>query len=208
MGLADPKTNPPDAGRAPHDPSNGYEAVADAYISLRGSSTVGLATVREWARALPDGAEVLDLGCGNGVPISQLLIDLGLTVYGVDASPTMIDKFRIRFPRAQAECAPAEEASYFGKSFDGVIAWGLMFLLAPVAQTRVIRKVAQALNPDGRFLFTAPRQACEWPDNLTGLTSISLGADAYADIIEKSGLVLDGEADDEGGNHNYFIRKP
>jgi 2-polyprenyl-3-methyl-5-hydroxy-6-metoxy-1,4-benzoquinol methylase len=33
---------------------------------------------------------VLDLGCGTGIPNSKILIDEGMTVYGIDASPTMV----------------------------------------------------------------------------------------------------------------------
>jgi SAM-dependent methyltransferase len=43
--------------------------------------------------ALPAGATVLDLGRGTGVPISQVLIEHGFNVYGVDASASMIAAF-------------------------------------------------------------------------------------------------------------------
>jgi SAM-dependent methyltransferase len=83
-----------------------------------------------------------------------------------------------------------------------------VFLLAPDAQANLIHKVARALKPGGRFLFTAPRQASEWSDNLTGRKSVSLGSDAYRQILEAAGLVLVGEAEDEGENHYYFSHKP
>jgi hypothetical protein len=43
--------------------------------------------VREWARTLPSGAAVIDLGCGPGFPITEVLVSGGLNVYAVDASP-------------------------------------------------------------------------------------------------------------------------
>ncbi len=72
---------------ADSDKSNGYEAVALQFIARRGqsSSGIGVALVAEWARTLPAGATVLDLGCGSGLPISQTLMDRGLKVHGVDA---------------------------------------------------------------------------------------------------------------------------
>ena len=57
------------------DMSNGYEEVATRHIAVRLNSGVGVATVREWADALPPGASILDLGCGHGVPISQALME-------------------------------------------------------------------------------------------------------------------------------------
>lgn len=192
----------------PADRSNGYEAASGDFISRRTRSEVGVAAVREWAKALPPDAAVLDLGCGHGVPISQVLFDEGLTVYAVDASPSLIAAFRARFPHALAECSAVEESQFFGRTFDGIIAWGLMFLLAPDVQANLIHRVAEALKPGARFLFTAPRLACEWLDNLTGQTSVSLGSNAYRRIVEAAGLVVDDEADDEGQNHYYFVRKP
>jgi SAM-dependent methyltransferase len=192
----------------PPGPADGYEAVAQGFMASRSRSTIGRSTVAAWAGTLTPGAAVLDLGCGHGVPISQTLIDHGLSVYGVEASPTLCAAFRARFPHAYADCASVEGSRFFDRRFDAVIAWGLMFLLAREAQARVIPKVAAALNPGGKFLFTAPRQNCGWPDAMTGQTSISLGAAAYRRIIESAALVLDGETDDEGENHYYFVRKP
>ncbi len=192
----------------PDDPSNGYEAIADEFVSGRvRSRVIGVATVREWARDLPRGRTVLDVGCGTGIPISQTLIELGLRVHGVDASPSMIAAFRARFPDAPSECAPAETATMLDGCYDAVISWGLIFLLAPERQATVIRRMAHALTHGGRLLFTAPREPLTWSDNLTGLTSYSLGWDAYGDLLRDAGLTLTGSALDEGENHYYFARR-
>ena len=189
-------------------PSQGYEAVAREFIAVRTRSTIGVATVRQWAETLPRGGTVLDLGCGHGVPISEALADAGHAVCGVDSSPSLVAAFRARFPAAAVECARAEDSPFFGRSFDGVVAWGLVFLLAPEAQADLIHRVARALKPGGRFLFTAPSQVADWVDILTGQPSRSLGSDAYRQILHEAGLVLTGEAEDEGENHYYFADRP
>jgi SAM-dependent methyltransferase len=187
------------------DASNGYEAVAARFVAAREQTrpAVGEARIREWARALPRGAAVLDAGCGAGVPVTQALLDLGLTVYGVDASPTLVAIYRTRFPAAQAAHEPLETSLLFGRRFAGVVAWGVLFLLAADAQRSVLAKLATALEPGGRLLFTAPAVACSWQDALTGLPSRSLGAIAYAEALHRSGLALAAEYDDEGDNHYY-----
>lgn len=189
------------------DGSNGYESVADRFMSLRSGSTVGVDTVREWARSLPRGAVILDLGCGNGRPVSQIFFDEGFTVYGLDASASMIAAFRAQFPAAPAECSTVEDSDFFGRTFDGVVAWGLIFLLTPEAQSLLIRKVSRALNRGGKFLFTSPQRACEWSDALTGRKSVSLGLEAYHRILVTEGLTLVGERQDEGENHYYLALK-
>lgn len=188
---------------APDDRSNGYEAVAAELIAARDRSTIGVVTVREWARSLPAGASVLDLGCGHGVPISAALMNDGYDVRGIDASPSLIAEFRSRFPGAEAACEPVEESAFFGRTFDGIVAVGLMFLLSAAAQRELVRRVAMALKPGGRFLFTAPTQYATWIDILTGRPSLSLGAEEYERLLSDAGLFLVNEYVDEGENHYY-----
>lgn len=190
------------------DESQGYEGAAEAFMGIRSASRIGVATVREWMSDLPRGAAVLDLGCGGGGPISEVLIEVGNRVYGVDASPRMVAMFRARFPGVPVECETIERSTLFERRFDGVVAWGLMFLLPARTQELVIHKVARALREGGRFLFTAPSQVCEWEDVLTSARSVSLGSDAYRSLLEEAGLVLVDERQDEGENHYYLAVKP
>jgi SAM-dependent methyltransferase len=185
------------------DPSNGYEAVSTEFIAARKQSGVGVATVRAWGRSLPQGATILDLACGFGVPNSQALINDGFVIYGVDASPSLIAEFRRRFPDVNVACEAVEDSRLFDRTFDGVIAVGLLFLLSEDSQRDLIRRVGLALNSGGRFLFTSPAQCCTWTDILTGRESLSLGADAYKAIIADARLNLVGEHSDEGDNHYY-----
>src|SRR2546425_13095607 len=101
--------------------SNSYEEVASVFITGRGrnSSGVGASVVAGWSQTLPGGGTVLDLGCGTGVPISQVLIEHGLKGYGVDASPTIVAAFRARFPGVPVAWAAAEELGVFCPSFCG-----------------------------------------------------------------------------------------
>src|SRR5688572_19210712 len=136
------------------DGSNGYEAIASIYVAGRGTrplvgDAIGVATVRAWAQAFPAGATVLDLGCGPGEPSTRILQEAGLATYAVDASAAMVTAFRERFPGVPIEHNTVEASEFFDRTFDGVLAWGLLFLLEPVAQTLVIEKVAGALNPEG-----------------------------------------------------------
>ena len=189
------------------DRSDGYEAMASEFMARRARSSIGVATVRSWARSLPPAAAILDLGCGHGVPLSMALSDDGFSVHGIDASPALVDAFRRRVPRAQVACEAVEDSRFFGRTFDGILAVGLMFLLPGDAQRNLIRRVAMALNPGGRFLFTSPARRCTWADALTGRRSRSLGAEAYKAVLSGVGLTLLGEHRDEGDNHYYEALK-
>ncbi|MDA8019564.1 MAG: class I SAM-dependent methyltransferase [Thermoanaerobaculia bacterium] len=192
----------------PPDRSHGWEAVAPAFIRHSRRSTTGVARVRAWAEKLPPSASVLDLGCGPGGPRSEILHGRGFGLYAVDASPSLAKAYRARFPSARVACEPAEDSLFFGEMFDGVLAWGLMFLLPEDPQRVVIRRVADVLRPGGSLLFTAPERRCRWDDLSTGRPSISLGADGYRKILTDAGLSLHAEYDDEGENHYYEASKP
>lgn len=107
-----------------------------------------------------------------------------------------------------AVCEPAQDSSFFDRTFVGVISIGLIFLLGEGDQRKLLTSVANVLEPDGRFLFSAPREVCRWNDTLTGRTSMSLGADAYAAHLTSVGLRLDDCRSDEGGNNYYEAVKP
>jgi cyclopropane fatty-acyl-phospholipid synthase-like methyltransferase len=183
------------------DRSNGWEAVAARFVAER--SSIAAATLRSWCRALPAGASVLDLGCGCGVPISAALMAKGCLESAVDASPAMVAAFRQRFPQARVACEPAEESSFFNSTFHAIVAVGLLFLLPADGQRALICRVRAALQPGGRFLFTAPVQAVAWTDTMMGGPCLSLGDEAYRSALAAAGLHVVGEFVDEGENHYY-----
>ena len=187
------------------DKSNGYEDNAATFIRCRskGIDGIGAPSVRHWARSLPLKATVLDMGCGIGLPISKALVDEGLTVYGIDASPSMVQLFQQNFPNSPVACEAVEDSSFFNRQFDAIIAWGLVFLLPVETQEVAIQNMANALHAGGKLLFTAPAQQLTWEDAITELESISLGAERYKALLCASGLSLIEEFDDEGENHYY-----
>ena len=187
------------------DKSNGYESIAAIFINSRGQAVngIGSLTVRNWVKKLPLHSVVLDLGCGTGIPVSKILMEGEMTVYGVDASPSMVEAFKKNFPNAPVVCEAAEESLFFNRKFDVIVSWGLLFLLPKEAQETVIQKAANALQPGGRFLFTAPPLNIHWKDAMTEQDSISLGAEKYKELLTASGFSLIAEFEDEGENHYY-----
>lgn len=192
------------------DKSNGYERVTAKFLAGRrgpGSTRIGTEQVRKWARRLARGSIVLDLGCGSGIPITELLIGQGLIVHGVDASPSLVAAFRQRRPDTPVECEAAEEAQCLCQQFDGVLAWGLLFLLSPDSQRKLLGRVAAALKPDGLLLFTSPAEAVAWNDALTGQRSRPLGGGEDRSELLSVGLTVIDEYDDEGSNHYFDVVK-
>ena len=192
------------------DRSNGYEGVAREFLARRGSARstgVGVNAVKQWAQALPHGAAVIDLGCGPGFPITEVLVAEGLNVFAVDAAPSFVEAFRRNLPRTPVACEAVQDSPFFHRTFEGVLAWGLIFLLSPAEQRHLIQRIADILVPGGRLLFTSCAEPLVWNDAMTGLESRSLGAEEYRRQLSAVGLPVTGEYGDEGQNHYYEARK-
>ena len=189
------------------DRSNGYEAVSKEFLAGRGnrsrSTGIGVKEVRKWARTLLRGSSVIDLGCGAGFPITAVLVEEGLHVFGVDAAPSLVAAFQSNLPGTPITCQAVQESRLFDRTFDAVLAWGLMFLLRAEDQHRLIQRFAEILVPSGRLLFTSTAKPGVWSDGMTGLESLSLGAEQYRKLLGAVGISVAEEYEDEGENH-YF----
>ncbi|MCL2111778.1 MAG: methyltransferase domain-containing protein [Clostridiales bacterium] len=70
--------------------------------------------------ALPQGARVLDIGCGEGDTVALLASDYGFNATGVDVSTELIDKAKSRHPDLDFHQMEAELLDFDSKSFDGI----------------------------------------------------------------------------------------
>jgi len=190
------------------DRSNGYERVSAEFLARRGNGTnrsnaIGVKEVRKWAKALPRSGSVIDLGCGPGFPLTVILLEEGLQVFGVDAAPSLVAAFQRNLPGTPILCESVLESKLFDRTFDAVLCIGLMFLLKAEEQYRLIQRFSEILAPGGRLLFTATAEANVWNDAMTGLQSVSLGAQEYRKLLDAAGISIAEEYEDAGGSH-YF----
>jgi cyclopropane fatty-acyl-phospholipid synthase-like methyltransferase len=166
------------------DLSNGYESVSKEFLACRGNSrtrstAIGVKEVRKWAKTLPRDSSVIDLGCGPGFPIMVVLVEEGLQVFGVDAAPSFVSALQRNLPGAPIVCESVLESRLFDQTFDAVLSIGLMFLLKVEEQRHLFHRFADTLVPGGPLLFTSTAKPAVWNDAMTGLESISLGAEEY-----------------------------
>jgi len=104
--------------------ADGYDAIAERYYAW--SDARPSATRRRWlARALeliPEGSEVLDLGCGAGVPMTRALA-VGRRVTGVDISARQVELARAAVPEATFIHADMTVLDLAPASLDAVVAF-------------------------------------------------------------------------------------
>lgn len=147
---------------------------------------------------LKDGACVLDLGCGSGIPIAQHLIRHQARVTGVDASPTMISLCRERFPDQEWIVGDMREVS-LGRKFDGILGWDSYFFLDPDSQRRMFDVFAAHASPGCVLMFNTGPKHAEAIGNYRGepLYHASLDPQEYQSLLDCAGFeVLDHSVED------------
>ncbi|MCX6971074.1 MAG: class I SAM-dependent methyltransferase [Verrucomicrobia bacterium] len=188
-----------------------YDQLAGSgwYASHRNPQT-GIEDVCRFVASLPNGATVLDLGCGDGIPISRFLFERGFSLYGIDSSSRMIEQFARNLPGVPAECSDLLQSDLFGRAFDAVIAYGLMFHFPLNKQVAVIAKVSEHLLEGGKFLFNSSSEQGETVSemNAVKVAHWSMSATQYAQTLHKHHLVLAREyADKQSGSYVYVAEK-
>jgi 2-polyprenyl-3-methyl-5-hydroxy-6-metoxy-1,4-benzoquinol methylase len=123
-----------------------YDRNAVAFDARRRGSRMETGWISRFAGLLPDGAEVLDLGCGSGEPVARLLLDAGFRVTGADFSRAMLGIARQTFPCAEWIEADMRDLA-LGRTFDGIVAWHSIFHLTVEEQRAALPRIAAHLRP-------------------------------------------------------------
>jgi SAM-dependent methyltransferase len=185
------------AGRAvARDPkeivARGYDAIALRYAEWAGRvASPMLGWLRDLDARLPDGADVLELGCGRGVPGTRELARRH-RVTGVDISAVQIELARHHVPEASFVHSDALELDVAPDSFDAVVALYL-FGHVPVDEQRdLIGRIALWLREGGLLLatFGAGEPGEDVDDDWLGAPMFfaSLGGDSYLPLLRDCGL--------------------
>ncbi len=184
-----------------------YEQYALEFLQLRDNSRVGVRTTARWARSLQPNSHILEIGCGGGIPVTKTLIDIGLNLWAIDSSPTLVKIFSERYPDIPVQCVSVFESDFFQKKYDAVLSIGLIFLLNEEDQLKMLHRVSGILRPGGSFLFTAPVETGEWADVVTGQKCFTLGKDVYVAALNKTGFEEVKCYYDRGRNNYYEVKK-
>jgi ubiquinone/menaquinone biosynthesis C-methylase UbiE len=132
-----------------------YDLIADWYATDRGE-TVGVAEALAVAATLPAGSCILDVGCGNGVPITEALVKAGHRVVGLDTYTGMLARFRVNLPRTPAVRGDVRNCPFSHGSFDAAVSWGMMFTTRAAISPQRSKACRACSNLERRFSSRGP----------------------------------------------------
>lgn len=125
-----------------------YDRIAEAYDSLF-ASPADVALTQEIATMLPEGNQVLDIGCGTGMFLDYRSLPPA-TYTGIDVSSKMLAQFKYRRPAYQTRVIQSTFERFSGGQFDVIISlFGAPNYVLPDA----IRRIPSLLRPDGKFFL-------------------------------------------------------
>lgn len=186
-----------------------YDLIAQWFASERVDQT-GVPEATTLASSIPRGSFVLDIGCGNGIPITRALLSGGHRVIGLDSSSAMLANFRNNCPEAFAVRGIVQSCPFADCMFDAAVAWGVMFHLNPEDAIRAIANVSRIVKRGAAFLFTSGDvdsfDGKEGKMNGVTFRYFSYSVHSYRRILGDHGFTLvDVHAD--SGNNTYYLAK-
>ncbi len=172
--------------------ARGYDAIALRYAEWAGQvDSPVMGWVRDLDARLEDRADVLELGCGRGVPATRALARRH-RVTGVDISAVQIELARHHVPEASFIHGDAMELEIAPASVDAVVALFVFGHVPVLEQPGLIARIGLWLRDGGFFLgtFGAGEAGEEVDADWLGAPMFfaSLGAEAYLPRLCDAGL--------------------
>jgi ubiquinone/menaquinone biosynthesis C-methylase UbiE len=144
------------------------------------------------------GKRILDLGCGNGVPVCRFFAARGHEVTGVDFSATMLASARDQVPQARFLQRNILAIDFASGSFDLITSFYTLFHLLRRDQQVIFRKMYQILKPGGYAYFTLASRGYTGQDEFEGALTFEnqrlpyshYSQARYREILQKLGFTV------------------
>lgn len=185
-----------------------YDLIGSKYEKER-SPTIGVEEILTVIKKFKKKISILDLGCGNGIPIAIIAQKYASNYVGVDSSQIMADAFLSNVPGSKIILASMDEICFNQGTFDLIFGFGSVFHLPPERQKSALLKAAKILSQNGVLMFTSSKEEGFCIGSVAGVSvpHWSLGEDKYIEILEMAGLSYLGAKIGSGDNFMLYFEK-
>ena len=150
---------PPSGDQARRIVAERYDRIAERYLAWSGERPSG--TRRKWLDraldAIPLDTDVLDLGCGSGIPMTRALAK-GRRITGVDLSARQIELARAAVPEATFRQADMTELELPPERLDAVVAFYSLTHVPRADLPALLSRIRTWLRPGGVLVATMGAQ--------------------------------------------------
>jgi len=184
-----------------------YNQMAGAYLQDR-SRLRSHRFVVKFEETLPRQADILDLGCGAGVPVDDYLIKKGHLVTGLDISETQINMAKQRCKGGAFYVRDLLTLTESEFQVDAVVSLYTIFHLPRKTHLSFLKKINSFLPVGGKLLISMGEDDFEAEHQLYGQTVWSSHYDAKTnqDLVKQAGFeILMSEIDHSGQEKHLFV---
>jgi len=175
--------------------ADGYDAIGETFAEWR-ERAIGDPR-RHWEEKLvarlPDGARVLELGCGGGSPETKRLAQR-FEMTGVDISPKQIERARAAIPQATFVCGDFTDLEFPAASFDAVASFYVFNHVPRELLAPLLGNIRAWLVPGG-WLLTAFGQTDNpgWTGEWLGAPTFfaSFPAETNSRLVREAGFTIE-----------------
>lgn len=187
-----------------------YRRHAGAFVRLRGQGLMERDWLDRFLSGVPDGGDVLDLGCGFGSPMARYMVQRGCAVTGVDTSPALLDVARKAMPGAEWHLGDMRRLD-LGRRFDAILVWDSFFHLTPGDQRAMFPIFDTHAAPGAALMFTSGPGHGEAIGAFEGepLYHASLDPEEYHALLEAHGfgVIAHVARDPDCGGHTVWLAR-
>lgn len=131
----------------------GYDVVGETYTERRNADTEGVDVLVAFLDGLPEGARLLDAGCGQGTPVLDRLGGATAGV-GIDLSRGQLERASDRVPGTPLAQSDMAHLPFDAGTFDAVTALYSLIHVPEDERGAVLEEFARVLTSGGHLLLT------------------------------------------------------
>lgn len=186
---------------------DGYDKIAGQYLVNR-DRLKSAKYVQQLLKLLPKASTILDLGCGAGVPVDDILLKAGHYVRGIDISSEQIKLARKNCKGGDFIKGDICELKLGEYQVQAVVSLYTIFHITRTKQGELLKTIASFLPKGGLLLLSMGDREFEGEHTLHGakLWSSQYGSAKNHKMIETAGFkIVTDEMDNSGGERHQII---
>lgn len=129
-----------------------YDKIAQAYAKEFFSDKIDFKHLNKFISLLPQGAKILDVGCGPG-NYTKYLMEKGFYVNGIDLSKGMIRVAKKMVPKGIFKIMDMRKLEYSDQSFDGLCVAYSLYHISSKQALDVLKEFHRVLKSKGIIIL-------------------------------------------------------
>ena len=180
---------------------------ADHCVVIGGKPIEVLGYLNRFSKLIERGKTILDVGCGDGLPVDEYLVKQGFAVNGIDVSARMIELARKHVPEGFYEVKDMFDLKEGEYCVDGVVSLRAMLHIPHEDFRALLTNFASFMSNGGALLVAVAPREREGIEDARGETALRSqdGADSNTEIIERAGFATILNEIDGSGDEKYQI---